>query len=258
MKLKILVCVLALSSITLRAQGPPLTSDKPIMLSAKTIVIKTLTEIRHTDAGTYTRAPLMFHYLPTSNWLAAVHVPLVNDKQLDDVVAVGPQLGDVGLLLKYQFYRFDRTGRTLRSVIKSYQQIPTGRRVPGSDINLGVYQLYLGSVTGYETVKYGMSFEFGYNLVPDLNEDTFRMKAGFGLPILKPVYPANQINFLFEYVMNRFTEKDIFELLYTQGVQYARKRFTWEMGVQTPLVQSGDDIINKRKYGLFLGTRFIY
>lgn len=258
MKLKILVCALMLSSLVLRAQGPPMTSDKPIMLSAKTFIIKTLTEIRHTDAGTYTQAPFMLHYLPTSNWLAAVHLPLVNDKPLDDIVAVGPQLGDIALMLKYQFFRLDRTGRTLRSVIKSYQQFPTGERVPNSDINLGAYQLYLGSVTGYETVKYGMSFEFGYNLVPDLDEDAFRVKAGFGLPILKPVYPVNQVNFLFEYVMNRFTEKDMFELLYTQGVQYARKRFTWEMGIQTPLVQRGEDLINKRTYGLFLGTRFIY
>lgn len=240
------------------AQGPPMTSDKPIMLSAKTFIIKTLTEIRHTDLGTYTRAPLMMHYLPTSDFLFALHLPLVNDKQLGEVAEVGPQLGDIGLLLKYQWYRFDRTGRTFRSALKAYQTFPSGERVLNNDINLAEYQLYLGSVSGYETVKYGMSFEFGYNLVPELDEDAFRMKAGFGLPILKPVYPVKQVNFLFEYVMNKFTEKDVFELFYTQGVQYARKHFTWEAGVQAPLVQRGDDLTNKRKYGLFFGTRFVY
>lgn len=250
--------VLLFFASNLLAQGPPLTSDKPIMLSAKTIVLKTLTEIRHTDAGTFTRAPLMFHYLPKSNMLAAVHLPFVNDKHKGDTAEVGPQLGDIGLLLKYQWYRFDKTGKTFRSVIKAYQSFPTGERVLNSDINLGTYQLYLGSVSGYETVKHGISFEIGYNIVPDLDEDTFRMKAGFGLPILKPVYPANQVNFLFEYVMNKFTEKDAFELMYTQGVQYARKHFTWEMGVQAPLVQNGTAIDNRRKYSLFLGTRFIY
>lgn len=245
-------------SLVMHAQGPPMTSDKPIMLSAKTIVIKTLTEIRKTDLGSYTRAPLMFHYLPKSNFLAAVHVPIVTDRQFAEVEEVGTQLGDVNLLLKYQFYRFDRTGKTFRSVLKSVITFPTGERVLNTDINLGVYQYYFGSVSGYETVKHGMSFEFGYNIVPELDEDFIQVRAGFGLPILKPVYPAKQINFLFEYVMTEYTERDTFELLYTQGVQYVRKHFTWEIGVQAPLVQNGMDLVNERKYSLFLGTRFIY
>ncbi len=58
------------------------------MLGSKSVILKTLTEVRKQELGIYTRLPLMAHYLPTSNSLIALHIPFVNiNKSLDGINA---------------------------------------------------------------------------------------------------------------------------------------------------------------------------
>ena len=79
-KLYIAIVILISIAFTNKAlsQGPPITGDKPVMLGANSWVVKTLTEIRNTETGTFTAAPIMLHYLPTANSLIGVHIPFVN------------------------------------------------------------------------------------------------------------------------------------------------------------------------------------
>ncbi|MEO1436447.1 MAG: hypothetical protein AAFV80_12980, partial [Bacteroidota bacterium] len=165
--------------------------------------------------------------------------------------------GRIGTWLEYQFFRKDKTGKTLRMVAKTLQTLPTGKNLGINDISLGEYQSYQAYVIGYETIKYGISGEVGYNLVPGTRTDEFRVKAGFGLPLLKPVYPVNQLNLYFEYTSNWFPELQNYELLYAQGIQYAIKRLTMEIAVQLPLSQTGPENQNLI-YSLFLGTRYVF
>ena len=240
------------------AQGPPITADKPIMLGAKTIVLRTLTEVRETDIGTFTRVPLMFHYLTTANSLVAIHVPYVNasfkgEANREDLSG----LGDIQFLGKYQFYTKNAIGKTHRISVKTIQVLPTGEEINIRRISAGTYQSYVGIVSGYETLKYGISTEVGYNLMPDRNQDEFRTKLGFGLPLLKPKFPVRQVNLYFEYTGNWLVEQDAREILYAQGVQYARGRMTFEAALQWPISQTIDRI-ERRKYSLLLGTRLIF
>ncbi len=71
--LLVVMCTFAL--IKIQAQGPPITADKPIMLGGNSVIIKTLTEIRNTDDGSFGRIPVMIHYLQSSNSLIAIHIP---------------------------------------------------------------------------------------------------------------------------------------------------------------------------------------
>lgn len=256
MKKYLLISILLITSLALYAQGPPITSDKPIMLGGGSVIIKTLTEIRNTDYGTYTRVPLMVHYLPTSNSLVAVHLPMVFRNVLGDVEHTSG-LGDIDLMAKYQFYRKDGTGKTFRMVAKTIQTLPTGRDWNVSDISTGDYASYLGLVAGYESLKYGISNELGYRLVPATQDDELRYKLGFGLPLRKPTYPVNQINLYFEYNANWLVETNDFLLFYAQGIQYAKGRLTVEVAVQTPLIQNIAEE-RKRNYSLFLGTRYVF
>jgi len=201
------------------------------------VVVKTLTEIRHTEYGTFTYAPLMVHYLPTSNSLVAVHLPMVFRNVSGDVEHTSG-LGDIQLRAKYQFYRKDQTGKTFRMVAKTIQTLPTGRDWNERGMSTGKYGSYLGVVAGYETIKYGISNELGYNLVAASDQDELQYKLGFGLPLLKPVYPVKQINLYFEYAANWAVETNNFELLYAQGIQYAIKRLTLEAVIQAPLIQT--------------------
>ena len=246
----------AFLAIQLFAQGPPITADKPIMLGAKSIIIKTLTEIRHTDEGTFTKVPLMFHYLPTSNSLVAVHIPYVHSK-FNSGLGSGQNLGDIELLAKYQFFQRDKTAKTFRIVAKTLQTFPTGQSLGIESISTGLYQSYLGAVAGYESIRYGISNELGYNLVPNSDLDELRYKLGFGLPLLKPSYPVHQINLYFEYQNSWFTETDDYTMLYAQGIQYAKGRLTLETAIQVPLIQtvSGSQ---QRNYSWLLGTRYIF
>lgn len=241
----------------IQAQGPPITADKPIMLGSKSVIVKTLTEIHNTDAGHFVKAPLMVHYLPTANSLVAVHLPWTHfgfDNQSENN---GTYLGDIGILGKFQFLRKDMTAKTFRMVLKTYQTLPTGQEFGPIDVSAGKYQSYLGLVAGYETIKHGISGELGYNLVPDGDFDEWRFNLGFGLPILKPLYPVNQINFYFEYSQRYRPHIDEFEVLFAQGVQYARGRLTMEVALQLPLYQDFENsfALNSK---ILLGTRYIF
>lgn len=264
MKIKILyrysfllaiLCV-CFASTHLAAQGPPITADKPIMLSSNTFVAKTLTEIRSTDFGRFTKVPIMLHYIFHKNALVAVHVPWVSYDFEPGFGADGSGLGDMNILLKYQFFTNDQTGKTFRMVAKTLQNLPTGEALDLHDMSTGVYKSYMAVVAGYETIKYGISGEVGYHLSPEDNTDEIKVKLGFGLPLLKQVYPVNQINLFFEYDYTHAPETNSDILLYAQGIQYAIKKLTLETAIQVPLYQTALHHGN-RKYSWFLGARYI-
>ncbi len=255
MKHVILMMCSAITFFVAQAQGPPITADKPIMLGGNSITVKTLTEIRTTNQGTATYIPVMVHYLPSEKMLFAVHIPVI---KLDfDSVASSWDWADLQLQGKYQFYRKDKTGRTHRLVAKTLQTLPTGRSFDVLQLSTNKYQSYLGVVSGLETLKYGISSELGYNWSPDSDLDEFRIKQGFGLPLLKPQYPNKQINLYFEYTSNWLVERDWYQLLYAQGIQYARKNITFDLAIQFPLV---NDFPEERtlKQSVFLGTRYTF
>lgn len=237
------------------AQGPPITGDKPIMLGANSWVVKTLTEIRNTEEGTFVKAPLMVHYLPTSNTLVGVHLPFVYYNFEDGMK--NQALGDIELLVKYQFYRKDETGKTFRLVAKTLQTLPTGKSIGQEGISTSNYQSYLSIIAGYESIKYGISNELGYNLHPSNDMDELKYKLGFGLPLLKPTYPVKQINLYFEYQNSWFTSVNEYLLLYAQGIQYAKGRLTVEAAVQFPLIQTISEE-KQRNFSVFLGTRYVF
>ncbi|MGB1206052.1 MAG: hypothetical protein ACPG5B_10415 [Chitinophagales bacterium] len=240
------------------AQGPPITSDKPIMLGAKRVVIKTLTEVRKAEESTLFRMPLMLHYLPTNNTLIGLYIPFVSyDFGKNSSLKNGQTLGDIEVLAKYQFYRKDKTGKTLRMVAKTLQTLPTGKKLDIEGMSTGLYQNYMGLVLGYESIKYGVSNELGYNMVFGGNFDELRYKLGFGLPLLKPVYPVKQINLYFEYQSSWFVQNNDYALFYAQGIQYAKGRLTLEMSIQFPLIQYLP-IEKQRKFSTFFGTRYVF
>ena len=237
------------------SQGPPITGDKPVMLGENTWLVKSLTEIRFTDQGDFFKAPLMVHYLPSANSLIGVHIPFINTNI--DGSEPTQSLGDIELLGKYQFYRKDGTGKTFRIVAKTLQIIPTGKPIGIQGISLDTYQSYVGLVAGYESLKYGISNELGYNLQPDNDMDDLRYKLSFGLPLTKPAYPVKKFNLYFEYQSSWFTTLNEFMLLYAQGVQYAKGRFTIETAVQFPLIQTSSDSRMTRNLSVFVGSRYI-
>lgn len=238
------------------AQGPPITADKPIMLGSGSIIVKTLTQIMTTDEGTFTSVPLMVHYLPTSNSLVAVHIPWTTFDHVNDLPIDGSYLGDIGIMAKYQFYRKDMRAKTFRMVVKMLQSLPTGKDYGPHEISAGKYQNYIALVAGYETIKHGISAEVGYSIVPNSNLDEYRARLGFGLPLLKPRYPVNQLNLYFEYGLDHSAEGDYTKINMSQGIQYAKGRLTVEAALQLPLYQR--NVYHAMNSNILLGTRYIF
>jgi len=84
-----------------------------------------------------------------------------------------------------------------------------------------------------------------------------RYKLGFGLPLLKPQFPNKQLNLYFEYTNLWVFERDWYQLLYAQGIQYAGKNFTIDVSAQIPIV---NDVEEDRalRYSIFLGGRYTF
>lgn len=247
--------VVFFASINTLAQGPPITTDGPLMLGGGSVTVRTLAEVRKLDTGTFTYIPLMAQYLPTANTQIGIAIPyiLYNPNQASS----GSGLADLQLTGKYQFYREDGTGKTFRMVAKTVQTLPTGVALDLMDLSTGKYQGYLGVIAGYESLKFGISNELGYSWMPDGTMDGLRHKLGFGLPLLKPVYPNKQINLYFEYSNFWLPERDGYQLLYSQGVQYASKDITFDLAVQAPLVNDMPAGM-RMEYSIFFGSRYTF
>ncbi len=240
------------------AQGPPIIGDKPIMLGGGTKLVKTLTEHRRTEAGNFTRIPVIFHYLPSSNSLIGVHVPFVSYQFDDEMIDSGMSLGDIQILGKYQFFRKDAMGKSFRLVAKVLQTLGTGdETIQVHEIMSGKAETYLGFVAGYESLRYGISNELGLGINSFQQDQELRYKLGFGLPLKKQVYPVDQVNLYFEYQTSWFLQSEEFMMLYAQGIQYAKGQLTYELSVQAPLIQKVADF-RERNMSVFIGTRFAF
>jgi hypothetical protein len=236
MKARIFLYSLLLGAVF--AQGPPITGDKPVMIGAERLVLKTLTTLKVTDVGHTVQMPLMAHYLPTANTLIGIYLPLhFND---DKKGPTEPVLGNIQVVGKYQFLRRDKTGSTLRFAAKTIQSLPAGDKADPFAMNSGYFGSYLGMVGGYESIRYGITGEFGVNIVADQPHDAMHLNIGFGLPLLKPRFPLRQINLYFEYGNKIFIERDWRSHVYSQGIQLAWDKYTFDIAARLPLFESTD------------------
>jgi len=284
----LLATILLLTVQNSFSQGPPITVDAPIMLGGKTMVVQSLTEIRSTNKGTFVSIPFTYQYLPTSNSVISVSIPYVNydfkegyilgedfshGLNITSFIASksdtlnpfvqgtnftnGSTLGDISITGKYQLFRKDGTGKTFRIAAKTVQTLPTGEKLNLRKMSTGYYQGYVGFVTAYESLKVGFSNELGYNWAPNSFYDEFVHKLGFGLPLLKPTYPVKQLNLFFEYNGAWMFEQGEYQLLYGEGIQYAKGKFIVEAVMQFPLIQDMPDL-EKHKNSVFVGGRYVF
>jgi hypothetical protein len=121
---------------------------------------------------------------------------------------------------------------------KSLQRLPTDKNYGPQEISTDDYQHFVGIVAGLEKIKYGTSGEAGDNVVPSGQQDEWRARLGFGLPLLKQVYPPKQINPYFEYAYNERPNTGESELLYAQRIQYAKGSLTLEAGPSSYIPES--------------------
>lgn len=237
------------------AQGPPILTDKPILLGEKKGTFRTFFLYRKNDNFTLNVVPVMLDYNVRKNLEISMMAPLVIQSDLIE----SPMLGDISAGIKYQFYQSDGLGRTFRAAAKLRQTLPTGKQTIAPEVGMQQWQTYLGILGGIESLKYGIQSEVGYMLSNETNSHMHKMlmfKLGFGLPLLKPSYPVKQITLYFEYEGLAVTRYDHFAVFYAQGLQYAYKKWTFDLSLQWPLRQSLP-IGLQRDFSALAGFRFV-
>jgi len=238
------------------AQGPPIITDKPIMIGEKRIIIKTLSRIEVRENETFYKIPLMGHYVIKPNLLVAAHLPLAGYHSLklgEENNLIG--LGDVNVQLKYQFFRWDESRKTARAALKIQQFFPTGIETGNYEISINEWQTFAGLTFGYEALRYGLGANIGYHYAAN-QPDVFHYKLSAGLPLMPLVYPPKQINLYFEYDGEVNFQHGHHSLFMAQGIQYAIKRLTFETAIKFPIFQNEHEG-HQQKYTLLFGTRFI-
>lgn len=246
----------ASTTARLAAQGPPITLDKPIMLGEKKGTLRPYFKLANNALRDFSALIVEGDYNVSNTFAIGAELPLVYD-QLDKA-----GLGDVSLMAKYQFYRKDGMGKTVRIAAKGKQSFATGRDAETMTLGMGHSMSYLGILAARESLKLGTQFEFGYGFVPSNQRlSQLSYKLGFGLPLLEPAYPVKQINLYFESEglnLRDFKGDPQYAYYYSQGLQYAIGRYTYDLSVQFPLAQQLNGSPGmERRISALLGFRVI-
>jgi len=250
-----IIAILVIGSVQpLLAQGPPIRTDKPIMLGEKKGTIRSMYHYFRNDQTHYHIVPLMIDYNLKNNFELGLEMPFAAISS--ETRSEGFRSGDLMLKAKYQFVRKDQMGKTFRMAAKAISMLPTGRDSEAPIVGMGTYQTTLGLLAGMESLKYGVVGEVAYNYMSDLHPDAWDAKLAFGLPLLKQTYPVKQITLYFEYEGKWLPSVDGYALFYAQGIQYAFKSYALELTVQLPLIQELPGFF-RRDISLMVGGRFV-
>lgn len=248
----VFLCFLALQ---LNAQGPAIVSESPIMVGSKRTEFRTLIEYREGPHEDYLIIPVQVSHTLSRNLLLGARMPYLTTIRPNKILEESG-IGDLQLFGKYQFFRKDMTGKTLRMVVKAVENIGVGQLENVHMASMQQFQSFKSIIVGYETLQYGISNELGVNWVPSNNNHDLRYNLSFGLPVLKPVYPTKQLNLYFDYSYIWEWNTDNHMLMYSQGIQYAKDNLTLDLAIQLPLHQNTDHHM-QRTVSIYVGSRLI-
>lgn len=251
----ILVITIVLIGLDVKAQGPPIFTDTPIMLGVQGRGVRTFGNIiSRENVNAYSQV-LVVPYNLTSKLQVAGVVPYLWISP--EGTSSNSGFGDLRVFAKYQLYQKDGKGTTLRSLIKLTETFPTGNASKMPALGTGAYQTTISLVNGYVTTKYGVYGEVGYNLAGNGLPDNLVYNIAFGYPLLPQKYPPNQLNVFLELNGNYVFEDVGNNLFLSPGIQYiAGRKLLFESGIQIPLVDASPTN-QQTNYILRIGTRIL-
>jgi hypothetical protein len=192
----LLALIILIISVKVKAQGPPIFTDTPIMLGLEGRGLRTFGSIISKENANAYVQPVVFPFNISTKWQVGA---------IASFVSVSPDgfdsqsgIGDVKVFTKYQIYKKDGKAKTLRGLIKLTETFPTGNSTNTPVLGTGAYQTTLSLVNGYVTTKWGVYGEFGYNFTNDGLPDNFIYNVAFGYPLLPQKYPPKQLNLFLE------------------------------------------------------------
>jgi|GEM_PF-913304 len=143
--------LMLLLGLEMKAQGPPIFTDTPIMLGVQGRGVRTFGNIISKENANAYAQVLVVPYNITSKWQVDVVVPYLSISP--DAGDSRSGFGDLKVFTKYQLYKKDGKGKTLRSLFKLTETFPTGNTSKVPALGSGAYQTTLSLVNGYVTTK---------------------------------------------------------------------------------------------------------
>lgn len=244
-----------LSVMNTFAQGPPITTETPIMLGLEGNGIRTFGKfISKENVNVYVQ-PIAIPYNITPKFQVGAIFPFKFITPKDSKTTGG--FADMTLFVKYQLYKKDGKAKTFRILSVMKQTFPTGKTSSNPAVGSGLSQTYVGIVFGKLNTKVGLYSDIGYNITNKNASDNFVYNFSVGVPLLPHKYPQKQLNNYLEFNGNYVFDPKIHTLFISPGLQFIPgRRILFEASFQIPIVQ--DNITtNRTNYMVLLGTRFL-
>lgn len=258
-KLIFLFLIVCLSRTISYCQGPPIIADKPIMLGE--------------HKGT---ARIVYSYMRSDKLDARFIMPSV-DFNVSNKFALelmfplqkyigsaekGFILSDVAIAGKYQYFKQDMKGKTIRLAVKGGHSFYIAKQHAHiKPVGSGIWGSYGGVVAGMESLKVGIVGDFGLSVVRDITPNKtgnfFQGKLSFGFPMLKHVFPIRQLNLYLETeIVDQLNAKS-YSFYAAPGIQYVFGVIAIEAFYQRSLLQSGNNLFFPNET-MGAGIRYIY
>ncbi len=237
------------------AQGPPITTETPIMLGLEGSGIRTFGKfISKENAKIYVHPlAIPFNISPTFQIGGIMPFKFITPNESSTTGG----LADMILFAKYQLYKKDEVAETFRIVAKVAQTFPTANQSNMPALGAGVYQTYFGLIAGKITTKKGLYGDIGYNVTSGGASDNFAYNLSLGIPLLAHQYPQKQLNAFIEWNGNYLIDPKVHTLFLSPGVQLIPgRRILFETSFQIPVLQSNIPM-NKTEFTFLFGTRFL-
>ncbi len=237
----------------------PIATNTALPLSKAEIVIREQLEIkRSSDRGAGGKRDVerfesrtVIGYAPSSKLALFGMLPIVHARRdIGDVRDSESGLGDAALFARYEVFRSDRPGQTVRVAPFAGVRVPTGREGKTGDGSVDVFggviatlastTWVLDSLVRYDLNREadgfergdstGVEFSFQYRLSPrEINQDT----KGFVFGVLEVGTTYGRRNRV-GGVSDR--NSGGFQLYLTPGLQYVTRRWIADFGVKVPVV----------------------
>jgi len=237
------------------AQGPPITTQTPVMLGLEGSGIRTFGKIiSKENANVYVQVFAVPYNLSSTFQVGGI-IPYksINPNGMPSVNG----FADVTLFAKYQLYKKDGKAKTFRILANVKQTFPTGNNSNIPAVGSGLSQTYIGLIIGKITSSLGLYSDFGYTITNKGTTDSFSYNFSVGMPLLPQKYPQKQLNSFLEFNGNYLLDSNSHTLFISPGLQFIPgRRFLFETSFQIPITQQNISA-NKTNYMLLLGTRFL-
>ena len=257
-------CVLILfSAVCLLFSGTswaaPITTNTALPLSADEIIVREqLVTVHSSDrlGGTKREvdrfeARTVLGYGLTSELALFAVLPFVNvDRTLGDISTSESGLGDAAMFARYEVFRSDQLGRTLRIAPFAGLRVPTGRDSKTGDGSLDVFG---GLIATLGSTKWVLDSQLRYDLNREADGfergDSARVETSFQYRLSPGKLTQETTAFVFgvlelsaiHYERNRVSgvtdpNSGGFQLYLTPGLQYSTRRWIADLGVMVPIV----------------------